>query len=169
MGLCGRQLKLAGDLARLRARREPGRIRSANLVSIKAPTRETRIGLDNCDAADASRAGAAIAKMNRDYIVRLAGHDPRRQRLTDRAASELQLDQIDIGFAAFLSFLVILRRDAQLLRRVRTDQSDVVPGDFRQRLWQLLQPAIVREAAVVDGWIGAEDEFEGAGGWGLRA
>src|ERR1700687_2283178 len=102
------QLKLAGDLARLRARREPGRIRSANLVSIKAPTRETRIGLDNCDAADVSRAGAAIAKMNRDHVVGLAGHDPRRQRLTDDTAVKFQFDLIDKGFAAFLSLIVIL-------------------------------------------------------------
>src|SRR5258708_2475207 len=162
MNLRGRQLKLAGDLARLRARREPGRIRSANLVSIEAPTRETRIGLDNCDAANASCAGAAIAEMNSDHIVGLAGHDPRGDYFANRPAVEFQFDLIDVSFAAFLSFVVILRIDAEFLRRVRTDQSDVVPGDFRQRLWQLLQPAIVREAAVIDGWIGAEDYFVGA-------
>src|SRR6266852_5368469 len=104
------QLKLAGDLARLRARREPGRIRSANLVSIKAPARETRIGFDNCDAADASRAGAAIAEMNRDHIVRLARHHPSGNATAYRAAAEFQFDLIDKGFAAFLALLVILSR-----------------------------------------------------------
>src|SRR5260370_33859280 len=120
MNLFGRKLKLAGVLAGLRARREPGRSRGASLVGIKAATRETRIGLDNCDAADVSRAGAAIAQMNRDHILGLAGHDPRRQRLTDGAAGEFQFDLIDIGFAAFLAVLIILSLQARLLRPVPT-------------------------------------------------
>ena len=46
---------------------------------------------------------------------------------------------------------------------VWTDQRHVVPGDFRQRLGQFLQPAVVGEATVVDCWIGAENNFESAG------
>ncbi len=105
--------------------------------------------------------------MNRHDIVGLAGHDPRRQGFADRSAVEFQFDLIDHRLAAFLVLLVILQRDAELLRAVRAYHRDVVPGNFRQRLWQLLQPAIVREAAVKDGWVGAEDQFEGVGGRGL--
>ena len=49
--------------------------------------------------------------------------------------------------------------DLQLRRRRGRDQHGVVPGDLRERLRQLLQPAVVREAAVVDRRIGCERDF----------
>src|SRR5258708_32853196 len=97
--------------------------------------------------------------MNSDHIIRLTRHDPYRNILADRLVAMRQLDRVDVSFAAFLVLLVILRRDAELLRSVRADQRDVVPGNFGERLGQLLQPAVVREAAVIDGWIRAKDEF----------
>src|SRR2546427_13094079 len=64
---------------------------------------------------------------------------------------------------------------ADLRRSRRTDDDRVVPGQLRDRLRQLLQPAVVREAAVEGRRIVAERTFEssgwglGAGAWGLGA
>src|SRR5438132_9701963 len=104
--------------------------------------------------------------MNCDHIIRLARHYPRRQRLADCASIQRQLNLIYKGLATLLVLIVILRVQAELLRGIRTDERDIVPSQFRQRLWQFLQPAVVTEAAVVDGWIGTEYNFVGAGSQG---
>ena len=70
-----------------------------------------------------------------------------------------QFDRVDESLAAFFFLFVIRFRQAKSFRSVGTDERDIVPGEFRQRLWQLLQPAVVREAAVEDRRVGAEDEF----------
>src|SRR5258707_11104259 len=41
----------------------------------------------------------------------------------------------------------------------RTDHGYVVPGVTAQRLGRLLQPRVIDKAAVVNGWIGPERDF----------
>jgi hypothetical protein len=49
----------------------------------------------------------------------------------------------------------------------RAHPGDVVPADLVERLRQLLHPAVVGEAPVVDRRIGVERDLEAAGGRGL--
>ena len=63
-------------------------------------------------------------------------------------------------------------RQCQLLCRSRTHQRGVVPRQFRYRLRQFLQPAVIREAPVINRGIRPENKFEfsarrglGGGNW----
>ncbi len=89
----------------------------------------------------------SVTKEHRDYIVRLPRLDPTGNR--QLAPAMLQLD--DVG--------VLPSFNSELLRGVWTHPRRSVPCELRQRLWQLLQPAVVREAPVVDMRITTDDEF----------
>ncbi len=52
----------------------------------------------------------------------------------------------------------LIEREAR--RGARRDERGVVPRQLRERLRQLLQPGVVREAAVVHARVGAEDDLE---------
>ena len=67
------------------------------------------------------------------------------------------LQRVDVNVAAFFADSFF---EAQLLRGVRTNERGVVPGQFRKRLRQFLQPAVVGKATVVDCRVGAEDNLE---------
>src|SRR5919198_991685 len=57
----------------------------------------------------------------------------------------------------------------ELLRGRGTDDDRVVPGQLGDRLRQLLQPAVVREADVEDRRIVSKRNFQSCAGWGLVA
>src|SRR6185503_16185522 len=90
--------------------------------------------------------------------IRLTGHDPQRRR-NFLSLPIRDLDERHVVFAA-LGRAAIVPRVRNLLRGLRTDDRDVVPCDFRERLWKFLQPAVVCEPSVVDRWIRSEYQFK---------
>ena len=55
----------------------------------------------------------------------------------------------------------VLVLDLQPLGHLRRHEQRIVPGHLGHRLGKFLQPAVVGEAAVVDGRIAAEVDFDG--------
>ena len=86
--------------------------------------------------------------MQRHGIIGVAGDDEYAR--SHVAAREPQRDVIAGG-------------EPNLLRGRRADHRGVVPGDARDGLGSLLQPAVVRVFAVADRRIGAENDFERVG------
>src|SRR5438045_5741665 len=88
--------------------------------------RENRIALSDGEGvksnsfADAAATRVSVTEMNRDRLVRLAGHDP--DWCTQTAPCELDADDI-----ASLEFLFISQR--------RADEESVVPGQFGNGPW----------------------------------
>ncbi len=70
--------------------------------------------------------------------------------------SELQFDDVGMKAAVFAAVGVAAQADAQSTRRGRTHQGGIVPGQRRDRLGQFLEPAVVGEAAIVDGRVRLE-------------
>ena len=97
--------------------------------------------------------------MNRDYTVWLTGRDPCRNGISKCPALMGNLQRVDVNVAALLAYSLC---DPKLLRSVWTNQRGILPGEFRQRLRQLLQPAVVCKAAIVDCRVGPENELETA-------
>src|SRR5689334_9406040 len=96
--------------------------------------------------ADAACLSAAIAEVHADGVVCGARHDPHRNR--DRLALTVR----DLDAVAVLEIAVIgCRLDA--------DVRDVLPRDLRDRLGQLLEPAVIGEPAVENVWIRPEDDL----------
>src|SRR5512146_2704662 len=59
----------------------------------------------------------------------------------------------------------ILAANAKLLRRRNAQKNGISPSDLNHRLGQFLQPAVVGETPVVNGWVLAEQNFYAAAGW----
>ena len=121
---------------------------SRSCAPVRNPQRRRRaqqIRIESGSGADASTSCAAVAQMQRYGIVRMAGNDIDAR--INIAARERERD-------------VVAGRYAELLRGGRADHCRVVPGESRDGLGQLLQPAIVRVFAVADRRIGAKDNFE---------
>ncbi len=98
--------------------------------------------------------GAPVAEVQRDRPIRLARHDPQRHDqavAVDRQRGGVDLDAVDDRLPV---------ADAERLRGARADVGDVVPANLVERLGQLLQPAVVGEAAVVDRRVGVEGDLE---------
>ena len=51
-------------------------------------------------------------------------------------------------------------RQFQILRSLGADQRGIIPGKFRDRFRQFLEPAIIGEASIVDTGIGPEEELD---------
>ncbi len=121
---------------------KPGRIRRAQPVGVEGLRFLAR-------GADASRHPPAVAEKHGHGLIGLAGHDENRHAPGRTAV--LQLDDVAVI-------------ECLLLSELRTDPGRGVPGQFRQRLGGLLEPAVVGEPAVPHRWIGPEHKFEpGAG------
>ena len=142
---------------RIRARRCVDELDAARRTTSASAVRSA-LALKPAPVADVAGARAAVAEVHGDAVVGVAGD--REQRAADRAAAIAQLDDV----ADDLSVLAALqRRRARRLERRgrrRADERGVVPGQLGERLRQLLQPAVVGEAAVEDGRVGAEDDLE---------
>ena len=140
MLLRGRQRIVVAGLHELEPAAEPRRIRGAQQEGVELLRRANRI-------ADAAGAAAAVAEEHRDRLRRMPGDHEHRH--AHGVAAIFQLD--DVAFT-----------QAALLGEPRADPRRRVPGDLGIRLRQFLQPAVVGEAAVPDGRIGPEDDFEAA-------
>ncbi len=126
-------------------------------VRVGAAGREPRVeALDRAAHADRAlgRDVAAVAEVHRDGVVGLAGLDPdghprglalARRELCDRA----------VGLAAVLGLT-----DPEALGGGARDERDGVPRGLRDRVRGLLHPRHVRESAVVERRVGAEDELD---------
>ena len=114
-----------------RVKRRPG---VANQISVEALPR-----------AHAAGKLAAVAQVHRDRVVGMARRNNHRR--LHLAVAHAELD--DVVFF-----------QAQLAQRRAGNDRRIVPAQVRDRLGQLLQPAHIVPAAVVDIRIGPEDDFE---------
>ena len=98
--------------------------------------------------ADAARALAAVAQMQRRSS---------RRRVPAASQHRACAKCLPPCFSSTTSPLTRFERGRA--RAAADEQRGVVPGELRQRLGQLLQPAVVGVAAVVDTGIGPEDDL----------
>ena len=95
--------------------------------------------------ADPTRVRTAVAERQGDHAVRHAGEEPDGE--LERAAGIVEADPI-------------LVREAERFGRLRADERGVVPGQLGEGIGKLLQPPVVREAAVVKRGGGEEDDLQ---------
>ena len=119
--------------SQLNAAREPGILAGAQRIDIVASA-----------GARAPGTRASVAEENRDRVVGVSRLNP------DRAFNFLALE---------LEFDNVFEGELQSLGHRGANHDRIVPGQLGQWLRKLLQPCVVREAAVVDGRIAAEVEF----------
>ena len=99
-----------------------------------------RLGGSHCERiepdsrSNPSRARTTVTKGERHDAVRHPWKD--RDRQFERAARIIEADHIPA-------------RDTERLRHLRAHERGVVPRQLRERIRKLLQPPVVREAAVV--------------------
>ena len=103
------------------------------------------IDVDTNARADFPCSLASMTQEHRHGSVGLPRHDPGRQPHCLAAITKLE----DV-------FII----DSELLSQSWTQERGIVPREFRERLGQLLEPAIVGPAAVADRRIRAEHDFE---------
>ena len=95
--------------------------------------------------ANPSRVQTPVAKRKGDDAVRHAGEDPDRK--LERAARVIETDHI-------------LVRKTERFGGLRAHERGVVPGELGEGIGKLLQPPVVREAAVVKRRGREEDDLE---------
>ena len=98
--------------------------------------------------ADPTRVRTAIAERQGDHAVRHSGEEPDGE--LERAARIIETDQI-------------LARKTERLGGLRAHERGVVPGELGEGIGKLLQPPVVREAAVVKRGGGEEDDLQATG------
>jgi hypothetical protein len=103
------------------------------------------VGVEARARSCAARFRSAVAQMHRDCVIGMSRLNP--DRAGHFAASYFELNHVHAG-------------EAFALGHLGADQDGIVPSQLRHRLRQFLQPAIVRELAVVDRGIAAEIDFE---------
>ena len=111
--------------------------------------RTDRVGVEARPAADPSRLAASVAEIDGDAVVGMAGND--QNGGLDLLAVQRDLDDIRLLELVFDQSGV-------------ADQRGVVPGEVGDRLGQLLQPADIGVAPVVERGIRAEDDLDRIGG-----
>ena len=97
--------------------------------------------------ADTARVRTTIAERQRDHAVRHSGDEPDGE--LERAARIFETDHI-------------LARHTERLGRLRAHERGVVPGQLGEGIGKLLQPPLVREAAVVKRRGREEDDLQAA-------
>ena len=95
--------------------------------------------------ADPTRVRTAVAERQGDHAVRHAGEEPNGE--LERAARIVETDHI-------------LARKAERLGGLRAHERGVVPGQLGEGIGKLLQPPVVREAAVVKRGGGEEHDLQ---------
>ncbi len=108
-----------------------------------------RIDVDAKVRSDVTAGFASVSEIQRGRTIRMTGDDP--QRHASRAAAIGQIDENRMPLVDDRITFIVL--EADVVRRLWTDEQHVVPRDFRLWLRQFLEPPIVRETAVVDCWI----------------
>ena len=138
------------------------RRRNAAGLRISGPVGPGRVGCRRPDTRRSRRwcrRGRRVGARNRDGRSRVRGvsrHDRDRRRGSMRPRVR--------------SSTTVAGRDARAIQQVcRADVRRRVPRELGERLRQLLEPAVVREAAVADGRIGTERDLDAARGSGLGA
>ena len=91
---------------------------------------------------------APVSQVQGDTIFRPARHDPRHR---------FQFPAVQVEFNYFGAIGTSLQ--AQLFRRAQPHQHGVVPGDHADGRGQLLQPAVVGEASIMNFWIRPENNL----------
>ena len=136
--------------------------------------RAERVGAGAGPLPHMARRGAAVAECDDERVIRKAGLDV--DRAADLAATDGDLEDAGVFLAdlkvVFLDARHLQRRtlgvDAELLAELRADENGVVPGNLRDRVRALLQPAVVGEAAVVHLVVGDKADLEVLGGQDLK-
>src|SRR5579871_235392 len=131
------QLVGVAGLGELRPSRNPHRGSRAQRVDIETRARPR-----------APRFLSPVAEEDRCRIIRMPGLDPHRAR--HLASAHFDRDHV-------------LGLQSLALSHLRPDQHRVVPGQLRHRLGQLLQPAVVGEAPVINRRVAAEIDFKRLG------
>jgi hypothetical protein len=116
------------------------------------------VGVEPGAAGDAPAARAPVAEVHGDAVVRMA--DDLEQRAADRAAVMLQLDDVGDDLAVLAALERRRFGGAELRGRRGAGQHRVVPRQPCGPLRQLLQPAVVGEAAVEDRRVVAEGNLQ---------
>jgi len=138
LGLCQGVAAAAGAQ---RAAAEVERVRGAQQIGVGARSVVLVVG----GACDPAAEVAAVTEVDRHGVVGLPGHLPHRQLEFPLAAGDG--DQI----------LVLQPEGAG---GGRADERGVVPGQLGDRIGELLEPAVVREAPVVERRRAAEDDLQ---------
>src|SRR5690606_18634295 len=102
-----------------------------------------RIGIDA--AGGALRVAATVAELERDRVVGVARQDV--DGGGEAGVAEGDLDEVSAGHAEGLG-------------AAGAQHGGVAPADLRERMRELLEPAVVGEAAVVDARGGLEMELD---------
>src|ERR1043165_2285444 len=151
------ELVIAAGIRDPCASREPRRERRTDLVSVKA---HQFIAFSTSHLACQT---TPVTEMKCNHAIRLTRHDP-KWRSNFLSLRICDLDEGHVVFAAFHR-APIVRRVRNQLRGIRTDDRDVVPGDFRQYPGKFPQPAVFCEAPVVNRGIGTEDNLKRTCRW----
>jgi hypothetical protein len=132
---------------------EPGVLGGAQQVGVEADPLLA-------GAADPPGVHPAVAQVDGDGAVGVAGHDP--DGGADGPVAVLQLDDVGREAAVLAAVDVAADAHAEFLGRPRAHDGRVVPGQLGDRLGQLLGPAVVGEPAVVERRVGLEHDLIGA-------
>ena len=95
--------------------------------------------------ADVAACGPAVAESHADRVIGLAGEQHGRN--FQAPAVKLQADHVAIDHA-------------QLAGRLRAQQRGVAPGELGDRVRELLEPAVVGVAAVIDLGVALKDQLQ---------
>ena len=104
-----------------------------------------RIHVEAGPVARTPRARATVTEVQREGVGGLAGRQPHRH--PNCAVALFEIDNIAAD-------------EREPHGRGRRHQRGVVPGELRKRFRKLLQPRVVREAAVVDARVRTEDDLQ---------
>src|ERR1051325_10832572 len=108
-------------------------------------------------SADLPRSFPAVTQLHRHAVTALPRLNPGGPR--NPPPLEREIHEIRPYRSMFASAPSRRLADSQALGCCRAHEDSVLPGDFRQRLWCFLEPAVVREATVEDGRIETEGDF----------
>ena len=138
-----------GQLMRLACRRQ---FRAAG--EMQRFGRPQTIGVVTGTASDATGLLTAITERQADDIVCLPRLNPHGTH--DFAAVELNPDQRHIELVVF----VVANVEAEVFRGLRAEQNHVFPNQLGDGIGQLLQPAVIIVAAVINLVVAMENDFQ---------
>ena len=136
-----------------------GRVDTRDLSASAAAHRigvTKRIDVDAKMRSDVTAGFASVSEIQRGTTIGMTGNDPQRHASGAAAIGQIDKNRLTLVDQR-IAFIVL---EADVVRRLWTDEQHVVPCDFRLWLRQFLQPSVVREAAIVDRWIRLELKFK---------
>src|SRR5262249_15792083 len=124
-------------------------ILSAGFADLEAGTMPGSVGswqnirIESRVVSDSTRARTPVAEMYRNATIGVPWQNPRRT--AELSSPIVQLDHVGVDRAALAAGGSDPIAEAQPLRRGRTDQHRIIPGQLRKRLGQFLEPTVVGE------------------------